>query len=99
MDYYDFLKGEGILDDIRRHFLIRLIGFKYRRIRSSSLQSLERGRQTEIDYLNGYIRDRGLELGVPTPLNETIIVMIKEVEAGARKITPENLEDPALLKF
>jgi Trk K+ transport system NAD-binding subunit len=38
-----FLSGTGILSDWRRHLSIRIIGYKYRPIRSSSLQSLERG--------------------------------------------------------
>jgi len=49
------LKGDNILADIRRHLVIMVIGFKYRRLKSSSLQSLERGKLTEVDYFNGYI--------------------------------------------
>jgi 2-dehydropantoate 2-reductase len=48
---------------------------------------------TEIDYLNGYICDRGRKYGVPTPLSEAIVTMIKQIEAGRRTITPENLND------
>ncbi|MFH0826232.1 MAG: ketopantoate reductase C-terminal domain-containing protein, partial [Pseudomonadota bacterium] len=75
----------------RRHLLIRLIGFKYRRLKSSSLQSLERGLKTEVDFLNGYICDRGREHGVPTPSNDAVVAMIKEIEEGRRRIAPENL--------
>jgi len=56
LDYYSFVRGEGFLADVRRHTFIRLMGVKYRRLKSSSLQSLERGRRTEVDYFNGYIR-------------------------------------------
>jgi 2-dehydropantoate 2-reductase len=93
LNYYSFLASTSILARIRRHLMIRLIGFKYRRIRSSSLQSLERGRKTEIDYLNGYICERGQERGVSTPLNQAVVTMVKEIENHARKITPENLKD------
>lgn len=93
IDYYRFLAGRGLLAELKRHLMIRIIGFKYRRIRSSSLQSLERGRMTEIDYLNGYICDRGRKHGVPTPLNEAIVTMIKQIEARRRTITQENLND------
>jgi 2-dehydropantoate 2-reductase len=96
LDYYEFLRGDGILARFKRHLVIRIVGFKYRRIRSSSLQSLERGRPTEVDYLNGYICQRGREHNVPTPLNDTIVAIIKEIEAGQRKIQPENLDDSRL---
>ncbi len=92
LDYYRFLAGAGPLAEIRRHLTLRLVGFKYRRLKSSLLQSLERGRPTEIDYLNGYVCVKGRELGVPTPVNDAVVTMIKEIEAGARPIRRENLD-------
>jgi 2-dehydropantoate 2-reductase len=94
LDYYRFLSGTGFFARIRQHMVIRAIGFKYRRIRSSSLQSLERGRQTEIDFLNGYICDQGRKNGVETPLNDAVVKMIKAIEIGERPISMENLNDP-----
>jgi 2-dehydropantoate 2-reductase len=40
--------------------------------RSSMLQDIERGKQTEIDYLNGAVVSLGKKLGIKTPVNETI---------------------------
>ncbi|NIO06186.1 MAG: 2-dehydropantoate 2-reductase [Proteobacteria bacterium] len=94
VDYDWFLRGQGTLAELTRHVLIRIIGLKYRKIKSSSLQSLERGRMTEIDYLNGYICGQGKKHGVPTPINDGVVKMIKEIEGGKRRITPENLNDP-----
>jgi 2-dehydropantoate 2-reductase len=94
LDYYKFLKKEGFLKNFKRHLVIYLIGFKYRKIKSSSLQSLERGKPTEIDYLNGYIAEKGRRLGVSTPINDRIIQIIKEIEVGKRKISIENFNDP-----
>jgi 2-dehydropantoate 2-reductase len=37
-------------------------------------------RQTEVDYLNGAIADRGEELGVPVPVNRAIWALIKGLE-------------------
>jgi 2-dehydropantoate 2-reductase len=96
LDYYRFLANRSFVGELWRHLLIRIIGFKYRRIRSSSLQSLERGRVTEVDFLNGYICEKGKEYRVPTPVNEKVVTMIKQIEAGTRKITLENLMDPGL---
>lgn len=96
LDYYSLIKGEGSLADLRRHAMIRIIGFKYRRLKSSSLQSLQRGKPTEVDYYNGYIAKKGAELGVSTPVNSRIVEMIKEIEIKKRTIDPKNFEDSGL---
>lgn len=91
LDYDAFLKSRGPLADLKRHLTIRMIGFKYRKIKSSSLQSIERGRRTEIDFLNGYICDRGKAHGVPTPVNDAVRAMVLEIEAGQRQMTLDNV--------
>jgi len=99
MDYYRVLADNGRIADLKRHLLIRVIGFKYRRIKSSSLQSLERGRKTEIEFLNEYVCDQGRLTGVATPLNEKVVSIIKQIESGARQIGVENLADSAFNGF
>jgi 2-dehydropantoate 2-reductase len=85
--------SSGTFSDFKRHLTIRVIGMKYRRLKSSSLQSIERGRNTEIDYYNGYISSKGRELEVPTPVNIQLTRMVKEIEQGSRQITPENFNE------
>ena len=46
----------------------------------STLQSLRRGRPTEIEYLNGEVVKLGEKVGVPTPLNTKIVKMVHQVE-------------------
>ena len=99
LDFYKFLDGNGPFSDFKRHMFIRIIGFKYRKLKSSSLQSLERGKPTEIDYLNGYIVRNGLSAGVMTPVNTIIINMIHEIEKGTRKISERNFDDPIFDRF
>ena len=50
--------------------------------KASMLQDVQAGRATEIDYLNGGIVRFGRENGVPTPLNEAIVALIKGMEAS-----------------
>jgi 2-dehydropantoate 2-reductase len=50
--------------------------------KASMLQDIEARRATEIDYLNGGIARFGRELGVATPLHDTITALIKGVEAS-----------------
>jgi 2-dehydropantoate 2-reductase len=47
-----------------------------------------------ISDLNGYICRRAREHGVPTPINDAVVVMVKEIEAGGRSISPQNLDGP-----
>jgi 2-dehydropantoate 2-reductase len=49
---------------------------------SSTAQDMARRKPSEIDHLNGYIARRGLELGVPTPVNRTLYALVKLVESG-----------------
>jgi 2-dehydropantoate 2-reductase len=50
--------------------------------KASMLQDVEAHRETEVDYLNGGIARFGREHGVPTPLNDAIVALIKGVEAS-----------------
>lgn len=95
LDYDRLMRGNSLLDTLRRHTMIYLVGLKFRKLKSSSLQSLERGRPTEIDYFNGFIAAKGEALGVPCPVNRRLTDMVKEIERGQRAIRPENLFDPA----
>ncbi|MGC8975834.1 MAG: ketopantoate reductase family protein [Thermoprotei archaeon] len=45
------------------------------------LQDLMQGKKTEIDYINGEIVLRGRGVGVPTPVNEVLWLMIKHKES------------------
>ncbi len=93
LDYYRFLGSTSLPARLKQHLTIRIIGFKYRRIRSSSLQSLERGHKTEVDFLNGYIAHMGRVHGIRTPVNDAFVTIIKEIESGSRAISPKNLDD------
>jgi 2-dehydropantoate 2-reductase len=48
--------------------------------KASMLQDVEARRQTEIDFLNGGVSRFGREHGVPTPLNDAVVALIKGVE-------------------
>lgn len=47
---------------------------------SSTAQDIARGKPTEIDSLNGYVARRGAELGIATPVNQTLHAMVKLLE-------------------
>lgn len=89
LDYYKFANGSSL----RRHFLLFVIGLKYRRLTSSSLTSLRRGGVTEMPYLNGWISKAAAARGVSVPVNDAVVQIISEIEAGLRQINPQNIED------
>lgn len=78
----------------------RLISLGFRRARKaaaglpfygSTLQSIKRGRPTEIDYLNGEVVRMGKEAGIPTPYNERIVEMVHEIENTGRFLSSDEL--------
>jgi 2-dehydropantoate 2-reductase len=50
--------------------------------RPSMGQDMVKGRRTEIEFLNGFIVDKGKEVGVPTPGNAALTDIVKRVENG-----------------
>jgi len=99
LDFRNFVKGVNLLADARRHMAIRVIGFKFRRLKSSSLQSLEKGKLTEVDYFNGFIVKNATKAGVPVPVNTAMVNMIHEIEQNKRKISIANFNDPLFDRF
>jgi len=85
--------NSGVLTRLFKDLLVRVVGRKYGKLKSSSLQSLERGRKTEIDFLNGYVVEQALKAGVPTPLNQCLTRMIQEIEQGRRRPSPANISE------
>jgi 2-dehydropantoate 2-reductase len=76
-----------------RRALLGILARKYRRHRSSSLQSLERGQRTEVDYLNGHIAATGRRHGVPTPINSALVRLLHRIESGDARPSPTHLEE------
>ncbi|NRO97311.1 2-dehydropantoate 2-reductase [Paraburkholderia sp. NMBU_R16] len=61
--------------------------------KTSMLQSLEKSSVTEIDFINGAVVRWGARLGVPTPVNSTLVACIKGIE---RAMTERQTEGAAL---
>ena len=55
---------------------------------SSTAQDLVRSKASEIDFLNGHVVRRGEALGVPTPANRVLWVMVKLAEKAAASDGP-----------
>jgi 2-dehydropantoate 2-reductase len=89
----DRRSGAFGLDLLARHAIMLVVGLRFRRLKSSMLQSLERGRRSEIDFMNGYVVEEGRETGVPVPVNTALTAIVREIEAAIRPISSANLGD------
>jgi ketopantoate reductase len=57
------------------------------------LQDLERGRKTEVDFINGYVATLGHASGVPVHMNNTITELVHQIERGVLQPTQDRLND------
>ncbi len=48
--------------------------------KTSMLQSLQSGARTEVDFIHGSVVRWGAKLGVPTPVNSTLVALVKGLE-------------------
>lgn len=87
------LMDNAVYNSMCRYIVWLVSKLKYKDVKPSTLQSLERGEKTEIDIFNGYFVKTGAQYGVETPVNKKLTEMIHEIENGERKISLENLEE------
>ena len=52
--------------------------------RTSMWWDLKNGVKTEIEFINGAVSLYGREFGIPTPANDALIALVKEVENGSK---------------
>jgi 2-dehydropantoate 2-reductase len=68
-----------------KHSMLLAVGARYRRMRSSMLAAIERGRPPAVDFLNGEVVDHGARVGVATPVNAEAQVLVHALARGVRK--------------
>ena len=73
-------------------FLIPIAMKKHRAIEPSMLQDLKKGKACEIDAINGIVCEWGRKCGVPTPINDKIVEIIKKCEKGELKPEASNIK-------
>ncbi len=75
-------RASGSAGLVAKHALLLAVGARYRRLRSSMLAAIERGRPPSVDFLNGEVVRRGAALGIPTPINEALRDEVLAIAAG-----------------
>ncbi len=61
--------------------------------RPSMGQDMMKGRRTEIEFINGFVADRGAEVGISTPANTALTDIVKRVEKGELKADKRHILD------
>ena len=64
---------------------------KHAAIEPSMLQDLKKHKPCEVDAINGVVCEWGRKTGVPTPVNDRIAEIIREIRDGVRQTGKENL--------
>jgi 2-dehydropantoate 2-reductase len=57
----------------------------------STWQSIKRGKNTEVDYLNGEIVTLGKRMKIPTPANSLMVELVRQVETTGKFLTIDEL--------
>jgi 2-dehydropantoate 2-reductase len=70
---------------IAKHALLLAVGFRYRRMRSSMLSAIERGRTPAVDFLNGEVIDRAKGHGLAVPVNRLAREAVWAIARGKEK--------------
>jgi 2-dehydropantoate 2-reductase len=60
--------------------------------RPSTPLDIELGRRTELDFFNGLVIAKGRALGIPTPVNESVLELARSMERGVVTPAVANLE-------
>jgi 2-dehydropantoate 2-reductase len=76
---------------LAKHTLLLAVGARYRRLRSSMLSAIERGRQPAVDFLNGEVIDRAEARGIPVPINRAARDEVWAISRGEKPASVETL--------
>jgi 2-dehydropantoate 2-reductase len=76
-----------------RHAVLLAAGVKYRKLRSSMLAAIERGRAPAVAFLNGEVVERGVQYGIATNVNRAAAEFVWQIARGERRPRHETLKD------
>lgn len=62
-------------------------------MRPSMGQDIQKGRRTEVDFINGLVAEKGAELRIPTPVNLAMVEAVKRVELGKVQASLDNVRE------
>jgi 2-dehydropantoate 2-reductase len=81
----------GSTDDVLQKTLLTLLSHIGKKSQNSMLQDLCKKRRSEIDFMNGLIVLKGREVEITAPFNEVVTSLVRQIEAGSLRPSPDNL--------
>ena len=82
---------KGAIKRAIAQLLVPIAMKKHRDIEPSMLQDIRNGKPCEVDAINGVVCEWGRKCGVPTPINDKIVEVIKKIQAGELKLEASNI--------
>lgn len=67
-----------------KHGMLMAVGLRYRRLYSSMLRAIQKGRRPAIDFLNGEVVRWGGRVEVPVPVNQAVVDAVWDIANGVR---------------
>ncbi len=84
------LKDQAQYDQNQQDFIDMYVSL--RPAKASMLQDLEKGKQTEVLMINGFVCDTGKQYGIPTPFNDAVVEVVTAIERGEKTPCMDNLD-------
>jgi 2-dehydropantoate 2-reductase len=82
----------GSSDEILVTAMKTLLGHTGKRSRTAPIHDRLKGRRTEMDYINGLVSRQGRTVNVPTPCNDAVTEMARQINRGLMQMDPANLQ-------
>jgi len=60
--------------------------------RTAPIHDHIKGRRSEMGFIPGLVSDKGRELGIPTPCNDAVVELDRQINRGELKMDPANFE-------
>lgn len=89
----DLSAGGGGIGLAARHAVLLSAGFRYRKLRSSMLAAIERGRPPAVDFLNGEVVERAGAHGIDAKVNRAAASFVWQIARGERRPSLDSLKE------
>ena len=91
-DIVKLLDYKGRIKKAFSFFIIPIAIRKHAKLKASMLQDLEKDKNSEVDAINGVVSMFGRKVGIPTPMNDTVVEVIHRIENGELTPSYDNLK-------
>ncbi len=91
-DIVKLLDFKGGLKKKISYAVIPLAIKKHALLKASMLQDLEKGKKTEVDFINGIVCKYGKKYNVATPYNDEVVAIVHGVEDGKLTCSMDNVK-------